>query len=613
MLRRRRYHHAGKIAEPMPSDLIIPPAIEAAIQHFEHAEGPFTEHDVQQALGNARRSLQNPSEAENFGAWTEVLAFALVDTRVRPDPWGTYFGPMASETDKDGKNIYFPDIAGADARVIAHWAARARAVTHPVLKARYADLAWDLCPVIAKARRDPEMARVAIDAYLASIASTIRTERYDQFVAALRALDLAIMLQDDERIERARGVVLLLHREVMIAHGPQWWLAYDRLIEEKNAGVTDAERQQLVADLEELVAHYGDIAKPAQFNPHILEDAARRLIKCYTRLGRPDDVKRLHVAIAHAFEHFAGLGNAMLASALLQTSVNAYRDAGLADESRRVRILMEEKIGQARHEMKSIQTEIKISSDDIEAFLNAVVVENLGSTLARIASQFLPNRRDLEEQVRKLMEHAPLMALMAQKIMADDHIAATVGSVLDDPFGRVVWQTKLNFTLSAMWLHAALHRAIEAHGLRAEHIVSWTNRLELFDDLTFLIEGVRAWFEGDLVKAVHVLVPQVEKGLRSIVAKLGKPITKPHTTIADVGVVVTMGDILYNEELAKELGPDLTLYFLALYADPRGNNLRNLVAHGIIKPEFVSADLVQWVIHTLLVFGLWKEFADSRR
>ena len=44
------------------------------------------------------------------------------------------------------------------------------------------------------------------------------TERHDQFVAALRALDLAIMIHNAERIERARAVLLQLHREVMAAH-----------------------------------------------------------------------------------------------------------------------------------------------------------------------------------------------------------------------------------------------------------------------------------------------------------------------------------------------------------------------------------------------------------
>lgn len=241
------------------------------------------------------------------------------------------------------------------------------------------------------------------------------------------------------------------------------------------------------------------------------------------------------------------------------------------------------------------------------------MVDDLGSTFVKMAAEFLPNRPHLEEMVRKSLEQSPLQAFMPRKIMADNHIAATVGSVEDDPFGRLLQQTTMGFGFEAIWLQTTLHRAIETHGLTIEHFVGWANRLALFDDMTFLIEGVRAWFEGDHVKAVHVLVPQMERGLRAIVAKLGKPVTKPHGTVAGVGVAIGMGDILYSEEVTQALGPDLTLYFLALYADPRGMNLRNRVAHGFINPELINGNLVRLLVHTLLVFGVWKELAEQRR
>jgi lysyl-tRNA synthetase class 1 len=79
---------------------------------------------------------------------------------------------------------------------------------------------------------------------------------------------------------------------------------------------------------------------------------------------------------------------------------------------------------------------------------------------------------------------------------------------------------------------------------------------------------MRAWQELDLIKTVHVLVPQVEAGLRAIVGSLGHPVTKPHPVIPGVGVAINMGDILYAERITAALGPDVTLYFLALYADP---------------------------------------------
>jgi lysyl-tRNA synthetase class 1 len=134
--------------------------------------------------------------------------------------------------------------------------------------------------------------------------------------------------------------------------GP-WWLAVDRLIDDKRSGVTDAERQQLIADLEELVSHF---SSKAEFNPHATRDAAKVLIRHYNRLQRFDDVKRLHIIVARVFEHFAGLGDALVAPAVLQTAVDAYHHAGLPEENKRVRIMMQEKIGQGRDQMAPIKT-----------------------------------------------------------------------------------------------------------------------------------------------------------------------------------------------------------------------------------------------------------------
>lgn len=597
----------------MPPDLIVPPEIEAVIKEFDLKKSPFTEHHVFDALKKARGSLQNPGELENLGAWAEVLAFGLVETRRQGSPWGTFFGPFASGTDNDGKPVYWPDIAGADARVIAHWSDRAKTVSHPVLKARYADLSWEMCTVIAGARRDPAMALIATDAYLESISPAVLAEQHGRFQAALRALDLACLLRDPQRTERARAALLRLHQEVMAAKKGTWWIAYDRLMNDKRAGATDEERNQLVADLESLVLHFGDSSKPEFFNPHDLQSAAEKLIKHYGRLKQPDDVKRLHESIAHAFEHFASLGDPLLASAVLQTAVNAFRAAGLPEESKRTRILMQEKIGQAKNHMAAVETEIKIPREDMEKFIAGVVVGDLGRTFATIAAEFLPNRRGLEELIRKSAEESPLQAHMPLTITGEDHVVAKVGSVEEDLFGRVILQTETTFQLSTIWLREVLSRTIEAHSAVPEHFVTWANRSGIFDDMTFLIEGVRAWYDGDLVKTTHVLVPQMERGLRGIAAKLGKPVTKAHPTVAGAGVAIGMGDILYSEELTQALGPDLTLYFLALYADPRGLNLRNRVAHGLIKPETVGEHVAQLLIHTLLVFGVWNELAEKLR
>jgi lysyl-tRNA synthetase, class I len=110
-----------------------------------------------------------------------------------------------------------------------------------------------------------------------------------------------------------------------------------------------------------------------------------------------------------------------------------------------------------------------------------------------------------------------------------------------------------------------------------------------------------------------VLIPQIEAGLRSIVAKVGKPTTKAQKDVKGASFAVNMGDMLNNGELQELLGPDLTLHFLSLYADPRGMNLRNRIAHGLIKPESVTPFAANWVIHSLLVLGIWDKLAEARR
>ena len=83
----------------------------------------------------------------------------------------------------------------------------------------------------------------------------------------------------------------------------------------------------------------------------------------------------------------------MLASSLLQTAVNAYREAGLPQESQRVRLLMEERIAASHAEMKPITVERLIPNEDMEKFLSTTIRPDIGETFALIAIQFLDSRK----------------------------------------------------------------------------------------------------------------------------------------------------------------------------------------------------------------------------
>ena len=597
----------------MASELVIPPSIEEVIAKFDKSETAFDEHAVRQEVVAARGDLVNPTDAESLGAWSEVLAFALSSNSQNSSPWKTYFCPMASCTLGDGSPFYSPDITGTPAEVIQHWIGRAQNSKHPVLKARYADLAWDMSRAIANVNPNRDMARIAIDGYLASLTSSLQPDIHKEFEAAIRALDLAQMLRDTERIDAARKALLQLHRKTVEKAQGLWWNAYDRLIDDKNAGITPLEKDELVADLEALAVRFSDVSDSKLFDPHAAQSAAERLISHYNKLSRRDEVARLNQVVGRSFEHAASLADSMLASAFLQTSVTAYRAARLPNESKRARVAMEEKISASQAQMQAFTFENTITKDDMEQFLATIVVKDIGSTFVRIASEFVPGRDKLEAEVAKLTESFPLMAMITQTFMAEKHLAATVGSVKDDPFGRVIQQASRSMSLNDIWLMNALDRAIEVHDLTPHHFVSWAARTGLFSDLALLMEGVVAWFQHDFVKTIHVLIPQIETGLRAIVEKLGKPTTKAHPKIPGTSVAIGMGDILYTKEVTDALGPDITLHLLTLYADPRGFNLRNDMAHGLMSAEQMNGNVAAKQIHTLLVLGIWDSLSKARR
>lgn len=591
----------------MTAALAVPASLEEIIQRFDATTEPFDEYAVSRELNGARAALVDLSDADKLGAWAEVLAFALAKDR-HENPWNSYFGPMGSSTDADGRIYYSPDITGTPPETVMHWAERARALKHPFLKARYADLAWDMSGPIGNRKRDAEDARIAIDSYLDAI--PLMAEDHDHLGFAIRALDLAVMIGDGECTARARGALLDAHRNLMKMHSRMWWYAVDRLLEDKRAGVTEAERAELVADLESIIASGSNIEDPTHFDPHEAQSAAERLIPYYRHLNKFEDIRRLHRMVGESFERFAGNADPMLAAALLQTATDEYRNAGLKEERDRTRILMQQKITAAGENLQPVEHKIEISQDEMEKFLSIIVVDDLAQSFVNISREFMVKRAELEVQVQKTLKEAPLMAHLTQKIFADDRVAAKVGSVQEDSFGRVLRQAQLAFQLVRPWLVQAFRRLFEKHDVVPQHFAGWANRHALFEDMSLLVEGMSAWARDDHVKAAHVLVPQIERGLRKIADELGIPVTKAHPTVPETSVAIGMGEILYNQKVAEALGADATLHFQALYADPRGMNLRNEIAHGLIDADHFHWHLGNLIVHSLMMLGLWKEFGQ---
>ena len=119
---------------------------------------------------------------------------------------------------------------------------------------------------------------------------------------------------------------------------------------------------------------------------------------------------------------------------------------------------------------------------------------------------------------------------------------------------------------------------------------------------SILVSGIEAWLSQDYIKATHVLVPQVEHAVRTLASLSGVPTTTRGYTR---GVMQTrgLGEILHDRLFRQLIDENVRRYLLVFLADPRGINLRNRVAHGLLEHDQMERALTDRVVQVLLALS----------
>jgi lysyl-tRNA synthetase class 1 len=121
------------------------------------------------------------------------------------------------------------------------------------------------------------------------------------------------------------------------------------------------------------------------------------------------------------------------------------------------------------------------------------------------------------------------------------------------------------------------------------------------------MEGLSAYAQGDFVKAIHVLVPQVEHILRIFFGHLGIPTRKTVRNKPGITDVKNMNEILGDARMQEKLTENLWRYLTLVYIDRKGGlNLRNDLAHGLVSPDSFNKHVADLVFHTLLALSLMR-------
>lgn len=595
----------------------VPDWLAGVLSTFDGMASAFSESQVLDAIRAANPERDSTAPAPCAALRAEWAGFAVHHSRGDHDSaWPGHFQPMMVWQDDGGKTRVAPDIQDGGKERLAYWSTRLAAAKHPVMKARYADLRWDFSQFIGAQRPERADADSAIDMYLAAAMLTDPGLLMDSDARLARALELAMSIGDVTRQERAvECYISFVERHRQPGKVGTWCgLLDDLLLAKRRPPLTTAQISRIVAIAEEELSR----ALPPRMEDGVdvwtAEGAATRLAAHYERSNLRNEKLRVLSRLGEAFERHAGRSDPLVAVHFLDRARETFSQAGLSADAARVQNESLRQGKRAEGQMTPIEASVEIKHEDRERYLEAMTAGGLTAALKRFAVKFLQPRDKTISDIQKMETEFVSQLLMPRSIMSNGHIIATVGNLQNDPEGRLIHGVAEALQLRTVWMAWVIDRVRDKYSPSVDDIWTELSASPVFvpERKPLVVDGIRAYFDADYTKAIHVLLPQIEHALLTLLRLLpGKTINKPFRDRRRGAMQFkNLSDILEDEDVAAVLGPDLHLHFVSTLSHPKGLNLRNQVCHGLCEPGTMARPWADITFHCLLVMSLVR-WADQ--
>lgn len=566
----------------------------ASSEDFQHSRyQPFVE--ARDKLTEANQNQQ----AERMHWAAEAFMFGERRERLATEP---YFGSLFTFTDGSA----FPDWDAVTEEKLDLYEHRARMARSPIVSSRYADIVWEK-------RKNHQFARSALVGYVRAAEIYHGRDWGVQLVNALRrATEIAVQLRDRALVQ---GCVWLLISWLDRLEGRadyRWGL--EIVAELLRMPVRYVSSESLVRSQKfalRAAEHFHSLGGDSLFLQRDFLDLAR---KAGTRLRDQEGAREISLMIARSFEESGKYREAdshIVASHFYGDALQVFRRAGEREKVEELLLKIRECNLAGQAEFGTISTEVTVPTEKVELLLDHYTSATLQENLQRISVSFRPNLSFIRESVSRLKKEAPLQFLIGRRTFAGD--GRVVGEVSGEDQlvqQHVTHHVRFGCRINGMFLAEVMRKLTSERGLSATSLAGYLCSSQVVggNRKDFLEAALERYFAGDHVSCIHVLVPQIEHILRSILPRIGLP----DTYIDDQGItrVKPLDRVLQTPAIKEALGEDLWMYFYTFLVDQDADNVRNDVAHGLIAWEACNEVTATVLIHLLLTVTIF-EFRQS--
>jgi hypothetical protein len=515
--------------------------------------------------------------------------------------------------DRDGRPL--PDPAAFPPEAHEFFRQELAVASHPIVRARYADFLYE------HGGGGHQAARQAVGAYLAAVPHYVAEDRDGRLGDTLdRAADLAMRLRDRPLIEETTRVAFATARQLLDPPGDRDASPVRDVLNTlqsinfggSQARLAEAEEAELIALADRAAAFYAAHSE-YEFERWFL----KILRKAYFKVNRLDAVRAVERRLAESYEADAASRTRYLDSLHgLEQAYGHYLACGDRAKADAMKRLRQSAVLKGQAEMGVASVEIELPTAEMHQRVDQLLNLDIPTALKSL-SEFemcVPSVDAAVAHAVQEREELPPLSAISWLTLSKGRVTQVAGTESEREKVGELRAYHLGRIAANALLHIALTRLGAEKALDGSAVMAFLRTGELFDPATLdtVASGVERYFAGDYVSAIHVLVPQLEDTLRRILGQAGLP-----TQVQDDDGTtreMALGEVLANPLLKAGLGKDIWYYFRTLLVAKEADNLRNDVAHGIVKASDCTDEIAEMVLHCYLLlvpFRLQRTTGDN--
>lgn len=546
-------------------------------------------------------------EERNSDAYTfEQLAFRL-QPQNGENPWGNYqYGPQVTFRNANGAPIYSPNLAEVTEEAVEYWNGRIIECNNPLLKLRYSTLTWDFQPSICRKKNDGNLYSVIVDSAL----DVCNGDYFKHPVLTVNLLEwlFAFTRNQEDCLAKVKAAYVDFEKRHPEDDAIRCWASRFQIMLANKNFFTEEEIKKLVEEHETRLSRLANPGEGKTLNPWTVQAQACLLANYYTSKNPRDDVKRVLAVMEKSFHNYKESMTGMQYAGNLENIQHLYRHYQLDAEAKRMMIDVQNAYQNALDEMQPQEFEFEIP-EEVKKQADLMFGKEAESDQTRwnnFTLYFIPLKEKEEKNLKELAQKYPFRYMMSNHFLdTKGRPMAEIGSLESDFDGNLALHIVETMNLKFHFLSMAIQNMIDCGAISVDKIMdNMIIPCPIFEEDRYDIirEALQCFMDGKYVLFSHLLIPQLENAICNLVEMSGMSALK-FSKKGNGYQLKTLDDLLRMQPVIDAITEDGAYYLRLVLTNQLGFNLRNLMCHGIVAPQYFGYSAAARLLHVLFMLG----------